>query len=94
MVPPILPLLPGLAIVTAMLADTTSAQIALIADAFVTAFVVGIGVASGDIVVATLLRVRASVVEPAIGVVTDQLAGLAERPAGPAGTGARRDTDV
>jgi hypothetical protein len=77
----ILPLLPGLAIVQAMLAPTQGQQIALLIDALVTAFAIGVGVASGDIVVATLQRVREHIVEPAVGAVSDGLTALVVRPA-------------
>jgi len=81
MVPAILPLLPGLAIVQAMLAETQVQQIALLGDALGTAFAIGVGVASGDIVVATYQGLRERIVEPAVGAVSDGVAALIVRPA-------------
>jgi len=75
-VPAILPLLPGLTIVQAMLAPLQATQIALLTEALVTAFAIGVGVASGDIVVASLQRLRERIVEPAVGAFTDGLATL------------------
>ncbi len=68
-VPAILPLLPGLQIVTAMLAVSDLAQITGLIDAAVTAFLIGVGVASGDIVVLAVRGVRDRVVAPAFGAV-------------------------
>jgi len=68
-VPAILPLLPGLQLVTGMLADTNEARIAGLAAAAVTAFLIGTGVATGDLAARTLRRVRTAVVEPAVGAV-------------------------
>jgi uncharacterized membrane protein YjjP (DUF1212 family) len=75
-VPAILPLLPGLTIVQAMLAPLQAVQIALLSEALVTAFAIGVGVASGDIIVASLQRLRERIVEPAVGAFTDGLAAL------------------
>lgn len=75
-VPAILPLLPGLVIVQAMLAPLQAVQVALLIEALVTAFLIGVGVASGDIVVASLQRVRERILDPAVGAVTDGLAAL------------------
>lgn len=75
-VPAILPLLPGLVIVQAMLAETQAQQIALLGDALVTAFAIGVGVASGDIVVATYQRLRQQIVDPALGAVSDGLTAV------------------
>jgi uncharacterized membrane protein YjjP (DUF1212 family) len=76
MVPAILPLLPGLLIVNAMLAATDAEQVALLGDALVSAFLIGVGVASGDIVVSSYLRIRERIVEPAVEVVSGSLAAL------------------
>lgn len=80
-VPAILPLLPGLLIVQAMLAPLQAVQIALLIEAIVTAFAIGVGVASGDIVVASLQRLRERIVEPAVGAVSDGLAAFVLRAA-------------
>jgi uncharacterized membrane protein YjjP (DUF1212 family) len=68
-VPAILPLLPGLQLVRGMLADTNEARITGLAAAAVTAFLIGTGVATGDLAARTLRRVRTAVVEPAVGAV-------------------------
>jgi uncharacterized membrane protein YjjB (DUF3815 family) len=68
-VPAILPLLPGLQLVRGMLADTNEARIMGLAAAAVTAFLIGTGVATGDLAARTLRRVRTAVVEPAVGAV-------------------------
>lgn len=68
-VPAILPLLPGLQIVTAMLAVSDLARITGLIDAAVTAFLIGVGVATGDIVVLAVRGVRDRVVAPAVGAV-------------------------
>jgi hypothetical protein len=59
-----------------MLAPLQAVQIALLIEALVTAFLIGVGVASGDIVVASLQRVRERILDPAVGAVTDGLAAL------------------
>jgi uncharacterized membrane protein YjjP (DUF1212 family) len=81
MVPAILPLLPGLVIVQAMLATTQAQQIALFSEALVTAFAIGVGVASGDIIVASVQRFRERIVEPAVGAVSDGITALVAGPA-------------
>ncbi|HET8785555.1 MAG TPA: threonine/serine exporter family protein [Candidatus Limnocylindrales bacterium] len=68
-VPAVLPLLPGLQIVEALLAETDAARIVGLVGAAGTAFLIGAGVASGDIVVTTARRMRARV-SPAIDTVT------------------------
>jgi uncharacterized membrane protein YjjP (DUF1212 family) len=68
-VPAILPLLPGLQIVTAMLASTDLARLNGLVGAAGTAFLIGVGVATGDIVAVTVRRLRKAVVEPAVGAV-------------------------
>ncbi len=69
-VPSILPLLPGLQIVQAMLAETDAARVSGLIGAAATAFLIGTGVASGDIIVTTLRGVREQVVAPAVEAVT------------------------
>ena len=49
-----------------MLARTNEERIAGFIGAAATAFVLGVGVASGDIIVTTAQRLRSSVVEPAV----------------------------
>ncbi|HET9083929.1 MAG TPA: threonine/serine exporter family protein [Candidatus Limnocylindrales bacterium] len=68
-VPAVLPLLPGLQIVEALLAPTDAARVIGLVGAAGTAFLIGAGVASGDIVVTTFRRMRARVT-PAIDTVT------------------------
>jgi uncharacterized membrane protein YjjP (DUF1212 family) len=64
-VPAVLPLLPGLQIVEALLAPDDAARVVGLVGAAGTAFLIGAGVASGDIVVTTVRRMRARVT-PAI----------------------------
>lgn len=78
-VPAVLVLLPGLAIVRAMLAPTTTLQIAGLADALLTAFAIGVGVASGDIVVSTYWQIREHVVDPVVGAVASGIDTLVTR---------------
>jgi len=66
-VPAILPLLPGLQLVQAMLAETDAARINGLLGAIGTAFVIGTGVALGDILVLAVRGVRDQVVAPAFG---------------------------
>jgi uncharacterized membrane protein YjjP (DUF1212 family) len=68
-VPAILLLLPGLQLVTAMLARTNAARIDGLLAAATTAFLLGTGVASGDIIISTARRLRDRVVQPAVGAV-------------------------
>ncbi len=68
-VPAILLLLPGLQLVTAMLARTNAARIEGLLAAATTAFLLGTGVASGDIIISTARRLRERVVQPAVGAV-------------------------
>ena len=68
-VPAVLPLLPGLQIVEALLSPADAARVVGLVGAAGTAFLIGAGVASGDIVVTTVRRMRARVT-PAIDVVT------------------------
>jgi uncharacterized membrane protein YjjP (DUF1212 family) len=65
-VPAILPLLPGLQLVQALLADTDAVRISGLIGAALTAFLIGTGVAMGDIIVSTVRGVRDTVVAPAV----------------------------
>lgn len=67
-VPAILPLLPGLALVSALLATTDTAKVAGLMGALTTAFALGTGVAMGDLAAAALARIRRHVVQPAVAV--------------------------
>ena len=81
-VPAILPLLPGLQLVQAMLADTDAARIGGLAAAAGTAFVIGTGVAIGDIVIQITRGVRDRVVGPAVGAVAEGVEILVIVPVG------------
>jgi hypothetical protein len=81
-VPAILPLLPGLQIVLALLAATDVERITGLVTAAATAFTLGVGVGMGDIIVATLLSVRDKVVFPAVGVVADGVDDFIVTPVG------------
>jgi uncharacterized membrane protein YjjB (DUF3815 family) len=81
-VPAVLPLLPGLQIVTAMLATSDAARAAGLVGAAVTAFVIGTGVASGDIAVTAIRRARQRFVAPAVGAVADGVEVFVVRPVG------------
>ena len=72
-VPAILPLLPGLLIVQAMLAETDVARVSGLFAAAATAFLIGTGVASGDIAVSMARRLGHRFVSPAVGVVADRV---------------------
>ena len=61
LVPAILPLLPAPTTMLPLLAESEAAQQALQGQALATAFLIGVGVASGDILVATYQRYRARV---------------------------------
>jgi len=78
-VPAVLVLLPGLAIVRAMLAPTATLQVAGLADALLTAFAIGVGVASGDILVSTYWQVREHVLDPVVGAVASGIDTLVTR---------------
>ncbi|MFN8520698.1 MAG: threonine/serine exporter family protein [Chloroflexota bacterium] len=65
-VPAILPLLPGLAMVEALLAQTEAARIEGLARAITIAFAVGTGVTLGDLLATGVHRVRHRVVAPAV----------------------------
>ena len=81
-VPAILPLLPGLQLVQAMLAETEAARISGLIAAFGTALLIGTGVATGDILVLAVRRVRDRVVVPAVGAVADGVEVLVIEPVG------------
>ncbi len=81
-VPAILPLLPGLQLVQAMLAETDAARISGLAASAGTAFVIGTGVAIGDILVMAGLGVRDRVVAPAVGAVAEGVEVLVVVPVG------------
>jgi uncharacterized membrane protein YjjP (DUF1212 family) len=65
-VPASLPLLPGLLIVSGMLAADAIDGLLLLSTAVVTGLVVGASVAFGDIVVQTLRQVREEIIQPVI----------------------------
>jgi uncharacterized membrane protein YjjB (DUF3815 family) len=80
MVPTILPLLPAPSTPLPLLAETEPARQALQGVAAETAFLIGVGVASGSILVETSRRYRAHVLEPVVGVVSDGLSAHVARP--------------
>ncbi len=92
-VPAILPLLPGLQLVRALLADTDPARIAGLIDATATAFLLGTGVATGDIIVTTVRRIREHIVVPAIDALAGGVNVLVVSPVGRAVTAALERTD-
>jgi uncharacterized membrane protein YjjP (DUF1212 family) len=81
-VPAILPLLPGLQLVQAMLAGTDSARISGLAAAAGTAFIIGTGVAIGDILILIIRGLRDRVVAPAVGKVAEGVEVLVVVPVG------------
>ena len=81
-VPAILPLLPGLQLVQAMLAETNVARIDGLIAAAGTAFVIGTGVAMGDILVLLIRGVRRSGRRPAVGAVAGGVEVLIVAPMG------------
>jgi len=81
-VPAILPLLPGLQLVQAMLAETNVARVDGLIAAAGTAFVIGTGVAMGDILVLLIRGVRDQVVVPAVGAVAGGVEVLIVAPMG------------
>jgi hypothetical protein len=89
-VPAILPLLPGLQLVQAMLAETDAARINGLIGAIGTAFIIGTGVALGDILVQAIRGVRDQVVTPAVGAVAGGVEVLVIEPVGRAVNRARR----
>ena len=89
-VPAILPLLPGLQLVQAMLAATNVARIDGLLGAAGTAFVIGTGVAMGDNLVLLIRGVRDQVVAPAVGAVAGGMEVLVLAPVGRVVERARR----
>jgi uncharacterized membrane protein YjjP (DUF1212 family) len=81
-VPAILPFLPGLQLVQAMLAATEAARVNGLVAAAGTAFLVGTGVALGDVLVLALQGVRDRVVAPAVGAVAGGIEVLVIAPMG------------
>jgi uncharacterized membrane protein YjjP (DUF1212 family) len=79
-VPAVLPLLPGLTIVQAMLAPTAAQQVTLLGEALLVAFTIGVGVASGDILVSTYQQVRERVARPVTEAVFGGTGSLVARP--------------
>ncbi len=79
-VPAVLLLLPGLQIVSAMLAPTNDLRIAGMLAAGGTAFLLGTGVASGDIIVLTARRLRDRVVDPAVDAMSEGIDVLVVTP--------------
>jgi uncharacterized membrane protein YjjP (DUF1212 family) len=61
-----LPLLPGLLVLRGLTAPTPLDGVTLLAEALATGFAIGIGVAVGDVLVSTLIRIDRDVVRPAI----------------------------
>jgi uncharacterized membrane protein YjjP (DUF1212 family) len=88
-VPAILPLLPGLQLIQALLAETDIARISGLIGATATAFLIGTGVATGDIVVATIRRIRERIVSPTVDAVTGGIDVLVVAPVGRAVNAAR-----
>jgi len=81
-VPAVLPLLPGLTLVQAMLAQADAARVSGLIDATAAAFLIGVGVAIGDIVVATVRTIREQVVGPAVDAVAGNVEVLVINPVG------------
>jgi len=79
-VPAILPLLPAPATLLPLLAETEAARQALQGQALETAFVIGVGVASGSIIVATYQRSRERWLEPVVDAVSDGMSRYVDRP--------------
>jgi uncharacterized membrane protein YjjP (DUF1212 family) len=79
-VPAILPLLPGLALVVALLARGDLERFAGIWNAVLIAFALGVGVAAGDIAVSAIGRLRRGVVAPAVDAVATGFGALVLQP--------------
>ena len=79
-VPAILPLLPGLALVVALLASGDLQRFAGIWNAVLIAFALGVGVAAGDIAVAAIVRLRRGIVDPAVDAVATGFGALVSQP--------------
>ncbi|HEY4754068.1 MAG TPA: threonine/serine exporter family protein, partial [Candidatus Limnocylindrales bacterium] len=88
-VPAILPLLPGLQLIQALLAQTDIARVSGLIAATATAFLIGTGVATGDIVVATIRRIRERIVSPTVDAVSGGIEVLVVAPVGRAVNAAR-----
>jgi uncharacterized membrane protein YjjB (DUF3815 family) len=80
MVPAILPLLPAPSTLLPALAQTEPAHKALQGLAAETAFLIGVGVASGSILVETFQRYCARALQPVVGMVSDGLSAPIVRP--------------
>lgn len=76
LVPPILPLLPAPATLLPLLADTEAAQQALQGEALRSAFAIGVGVASGSVLVATYMWYGHPTVQPVAGAVSNRISTL------------------
>lgn len=81
-VPAILPFLPGLQLVEAMLSGTEAARVNGLVAAAGTAFVIGTGVALGDVLVLAIRGVRDRMVAPAVGAVAGGIEVLVIEPMG------------
>jgi uncharacterized membrane protein YjjB (DUF3815 family) len=104
-VPASLPLLPGLLIVSGMLASDAVSGLVLLSTAVFTGLALGASIAFGDIVVQTLRQVREEIIQPVIiqpvvqvvgtriGTVFGGRGGQASRPEAPSGTGDPPVTD-
>jgi len=79
-VPAVLPLLPGLALVVALLAPGDLQRFAGFWDAILIAFALGVGVAAGDIAVAAVGRLRRGIVNPAVDAVAAGIEALVVQP--------------
>jgi uncharacterized membrane protein YjjP (DUF1212 family) len=90
-VPAILPLLPGLTMVEALLADTDAARLGGLTSALATAFALGTGVALGDLLATGVHRVRRRVVVPAVSAAHEGVDVLVEGAQEWLGSLARRD---
>jgi uncharacterized membrane protein YjjB (DUF3815 family) len=73
LVPAILPLLPAPATLLPLLADTEAAQQALQGQALRSAFTIGVGVASGSVLVATYMRYGRPTLQPVAGAVSNRI---------------------
>jgi uncharacterized membrane protein YjjP (DUF1212 family) len=76
LVPSILPMLPAPATLLPLLAETEAVQQALQGQALRSAFAIGVGVASGSVVVATYMRYGRPTLEPVADAVSEGLATL------------------
>ena len=86
LVPAILPLLPAPATLLPLLADTQATQEALQNEALRSAFAIGVGTASGSVVVATYMRYGRPTLQPVAGAVSTRISALG-------GSRARRGRD-